>query len=162
LELHLINFERSISILFINLSHNSTHNIYQQIAKEWDKISLPNWTSCSHTLYPKSNDSIPPKDTIFHHLTYVVRWFSTTFWVFEGPPCHINKELKNFIFRWWWIITYTLNPKPLTPPNRLLFLGFFNLIFAIQIINQVLLFTYFWNFTFRVFFLVMKHILFYR
>jgi hypothetical protein len=33
LELHLINIERSISILFINLSHNSTHNIYQQIAQ---------------------------------------------------------------------------------------------------------------------------------
>jgi hypothetical protein len=57
LELHLINIERSISILFINLSHNSTHN-----------IDLP-------------------------------------------TDCQIIGQ-------------NTLNPKPLTPLNRLLFQGF--------------------------------------
>jgi hypothetical protein len=108
------------------------------------------------------------KMSFFHYLRYnfsspyVARWSSNTFWVFEGPPYHISKEVKSCIFRWWWIITYTLNPKPLTPPNGLLFHGFFNLIFAIQIINQVLFFTCFWNFTFRAFFPLMKHILFYR
>jgi hypothetical protein len=99
------------------------------------------------------------KMSFFHYLRYnfsppylcgkmVIQYFLS----FLGTPYHISKEVKSCIFRWWWIITYTLNPKPLTPPNALLFHGFFNLIFSIQIVNQVLFFTYFWNFTVRAFF----------
>jgi len=27
----------------------------------------------------RNNDSLPPKDTTFHHLAYVARWSPTTF-----------------------------------------------------------------------------------
>jgi hypothetical protein len=36
----------------------------------------------SFWVFHMSNDSMSPKDTTFHHLTYVARWSPTTFWVF--------------------------------------------------------------------------------
>jgi hypothetical protein len=78
-----------------------------------------------------SNDLLPSKYTTFHHFVYVTMWSLTLIYFKKKknskssgePPCHIDKVVKNCIFKCkYWIIIWV--EIPLTCSTFLDFSGY--------------------------------------